>query len=83
MTFVELSGEKVDSAVEEGSLIFSLCQTLIVYRTSSSTAEMAIDFRDGTRLVRSGSQLSAEESRELFNRTGKIRRIDVSLPRSV
>ena len=83
MTFVELSGEKVDSAVEEGSLIFSLCQTLIVYRTSSSTAEMAIDFRDGTRLVRSGSQLSAEESRELFDRTGKIRRIDVSLPRSV
>jgi hypothetical protein len=83
LEFVELSGEKIDSVVEEGSLIFSFCQTLVVYRTLSSAAEITIEFRDGTRKVRPGSQLSAEESRELFNRTGIIRRVEVAIPRSV
>ncbi|MFM7115894.1 MAG: hypothetical protein ACKO0N_04600 [Planctomycetota bacterium] len=83
LAFVGLSGERTDSVVESGSLAFSLCQTPIVYQTSELASEIAIEYQDGKRVVRSGSQLSADESRELFNRTGAIRKIEVSFPRSI
>ncbi|MFM7740564.1 MAG: hypothetical protein ACKO9H_14250, partial [Planctomycetota bacterium] len=83
LAFVGLSGERTDSVVESGSLAFSLCQTPIVYQTSELASEIAIEYQDGKRVVRSGSQLSADESRELFNRTGTIRKIEVSFPRSI
>lgn len=83
LAFVELSGEKTESALEAGSLAFSLCQTLVVYHISGLASEIAIEYRDGKRIVRPGSQLSVDESRELFNRTGTIRKIEVSFPRSI
>jgi hypothetical protein len=79
-SFVEVNGEKAEIDIEDGGLIFSFCQTPVVYRTANGPAEIVIEYQDGKRVSRPGNQLSAEESQALFDRTGSIRRIDVSVP---
>jgi hypothetical protein len=64
-------------------LAFTWCQVPFVYRLDDS-AEPAVMvlFDDGSRTTPNGLSLPADLSAELFQRSGRIRRVEVSLQRS-
>jgi hypothetical protein len=67
--------------VAAGQLAFTWCQVPIVYRLGDdSTGEIALAAEDGSTRSVAGLTLSAEDSETLFRRSGRIRRITVTLP---
>jgi hypothetical protein len=53
----------------------------VVYRlTDDSTGEIALAAEDGSTRRVAGLALSAEDSQELFRRSGVIRRVTVAVP---
>ena len=62
-----------------GSLAFTWCGTPISYRLARGEAAIHLETADGSRLESDGNELSAELSRELFERW-RIRRIEVDVP---
>jgi hypothetical protein len=61
-------------------LAFSWCQVPIVYRLDDDAdPELSITFDDGTQLTFRQLTLPAEESSELFRRSGRIRQLSLVL----
>jgi hypothetical protein len=62
-------------------LAFTWCQVPVVYRlTDDSAGEIALAAEDGSTRRVAGLALSAEDSQELFRRSGVIRRVTVAVP---
>ena len=64
-----------------GALAFTWCQVPIIYRLDEDAPPgLAIFFADGTTCHRSDASLPAEDSAELFRRSGRIRRLELHFP---
>ena len=61
--------------VTKGSLVFTYCQVPIMYHLSNET-KMEVHMLDGAVKVFDDRLLSAELSQEVFNRTGRIEKIE-------
>jgi len=68
-------------ALPPRALAFSLCQTPIIYRLDDAqSATLKIFRKDGSRQELGRMSLSADDSAELFRRSGAIRRIEATFP---
>ena len=77
-TYVDIKGETRTLQLEEGSLCFTYCQVPIVYILSETNSVEIIN-KNGTSSTFGLLQLDTPISREIFNRTGSIKRINVRL----
>jgi hypothetical protein len=68
--------------LEPGSLAFTFCQVPVVYHLSGPPAQVTVTRSDGSLSAFEGSTLDAATSREVFERTGAVTRIDVTVPSS-
>ncbi len=63
-----------------GSLAFTYCQTLIVYRIGDAPG-VSVEFASGKSASREALELTKDESAALFRRDGSLSRIEVAIPR--
>jgi hypothetical protein len=81
--FLDVDGDWQELAVPESGLAFTWCQVPFVYRLDDSAAPgLEVTLDDGRRLTPSDLTLPAELSAELFQRTGRIRQVDLVVGRS-
>jgi hypothetical protein len=81
--FLDVDGIWQDLDVSEAGLAFTWCQVPFVYRLDDSAEPaVTVTLDDGSHLKPNGLTLPAELSAELFQRTGRIRRVEVSVQRS-
>ncbi|MDH3254104.1 MAG: hypothetical protein OEM62_03855, partial [Acidobacteriota bacterium] len=76
--YYDVAGELQSLALEEHTLAFTYCQVPIVYRISEER-KLTLIFSDGTIRDLEGLVLDKASSREIFRRSGKIVRVEVSL----
>ncbi len=70
-------------ALEPGTLAFTFCQVPVVYRLGDGAARVTVVRRYGTERSFDGTTLDAATSREVFERTGDVVRIEVAVPAAV
>jgi hypothetical protein len=78
--FLAVSGEWEELSVPSGGLAFTWCQVPLVYRLGAEEPSLEIIRDDGSRESMSDLALPVDLSRELFQRTGRIQRIELALP---
>lgn len=78
-SYIELSGGTEKLLLETNTLGFTYCQVPIIYSLSEEANELKILFRAGHTLEIEGLTLDRETSNKIFERTGEIDRIMVSL----
>jgi hypothetical protein len=82
LRFLDVDGAWQEIDVPESGLAFTWCQVPFVYRLDdSSEPALTLTLDDGSPLKPEGLELSAELSAELFLRTGRIRRVELSVQR--
>jgi len=77
--YVDAHGNPRSIALEEHSLAFTYCSVPIVYRKHRHGGPMRVTFSDGSRQECATAALDCELSAQIFQRTGRIARIDVEL----
>jgi len=76
--YCDVSGVARRLGLKAGELAFSFCQVPIIYRLARANSLVLIP-ADGARLRSSELRLDATTSRLIFERAGKVLRIEVSL----
>ena len=76
--FIDVNNQTVSIELAEKSLAFSFCQVPVIYSISSEDA-VEITFKDGSIKTTPALKLDEHSSQMLFERSGKIRQIQVSL----
>lgn len=76
--FIDLAGNTIELQVPEKSLAFSYCQVPVVYQLGNEP-KIEAKMNDGQSLNIDGLLLSAELSSHLFNRSGKVNHLIVTL----
>ena len=74
--YFDIHGGSKKIEVEAGELAFSYCQIPVIYKKGKS--KMEITYASGETKTTDAPILSMEDSQEIFQRTGKIMRIDVA-----
>ena len=77
--YVDVAGTEQLLELPAGSLAFTFCQVPVLYRRGTPFG-IGLDLADGSTAVVDGSAVSAEDSAEIFRRTGLVRAIRVTLP---
>jgi len=72
-------GGATELTLEPGSLGFTFCQVPVVYRLVEAGAWVEVYARDGNLRRFEGASLDAATSREVFERSGTIERIEVAV----
>ena len=81
--FLDVGGTWQELDVPEAALAFTWCQVPFIYRLDDSAEpSMKVALDDGSHVSPNGLALPVELSNELFQRTGRIRRVEVALQRS-
>ena len=75
-----VSGQRQRLRLKAGSLAFTYCQTPVIYQLGRKDS-LTIRFADRTRRENDTLRIDAETSRSIFERTGRVNRIIVSLSR--
>ena len=76
--YFDVTGEPNSLALEGDSLAFTYCQVPVVYRLSD-TPSITITDVDGTTTAQEGLALDAATSAMLFERLGKVAKLEVAL----
>ena len=80
--YVDIDKQHRSIELETGSLAFTYCQVLVVYRLADDQ-KMRIEFNDGTSTLSDTLVIDAQTSAEIFNRTGKVGKITVHVDSAV
>jgi hypothetical protein len=81
--FLDVGGHWQELAVAESGLAFTWCQVPFVYRLDDSAEPaVTVTLDDGSQVSPTGLTLPAELSAELFQRTGRIRQVELVVKRS-
>jgi hypothetical protein len=79
LDFIDIHQGSQIVQVPEQSLCFSVCQVPVIYRLADAVgAEVVLS--DGRTVSFADSALDVSTSREIFERTGEVRQITVSIP---
>jgi hypothetical protein len=78
----DVSGKPRRLRLKAGSLAFTYCQTPIIYQLGREDS-LTLWYADGSQRAQDSLQLDLQTSRSVFERSGRIDRIVVSLSRSV
>ncbi len=73
-----LDGSKADVLLEQGQLAFTYCQVPVVYSLADSTT-IVITYQDGATKVINDNKVDSETSLQIFNKTGDVVKLEVSL----
>ena len=73
-----VGGARETLSLQPGTLAFTLCQVPVVYRRSSAPALTVVEQRGPARGC-AGDTLDEATSAEVFERTGRVRRIEVDV----
>ncbi len=76
--YIDVEGQPQRLPLEAGQLAFTYCNVPIVY-TLAEADEIRVQYTDGKGQQIPGKVLTAEDSRAVFGRAGKIARIEVLL----
>ena len=76
--YVNLAKEKCSIDLEEDSLAFTYCQVPVIYKKASNFA-IKVFLTDGSILSFQGKSLDIETSQMLFDRGGKVDKLEVSV----
>jgi hypothetical protein len=77
-TYVDVRGTRQRLRIPANSLAFTYCQVPIVYEVAGECG-LEVVFQDGTRAQSRASRLSAEISRSIFDRSGRVRMIRAAI----
>lgn len=77
---VSIGQDKYELNLPEGALGFTYCQVPVIYSLGAKN-EIKMSFSDGSSKVLDSLELDKETSDHLFQRTGKIEQISISLKR--
>ncbi len=78
LTYVRLDGEFEEVALEAGTMGFTLCQVpVVLHRDGTASIVVTRGDAQGDRVE--GLSLDGADSAAIFERTGRISRLDVSL----
>jgi len=77
-TYVDIDNEVKEIEIEKGSLCFTYCQIPIIYKLSEKEA-LKVEFNQGPSLEFTDLNIDAQTSRKVFERTGEISQIIVSI----
>ena len=78
LCFLDVDGKWQDLSVPAGGLAFTWCQVPIVYALDEQGPSLTVTLDDGSAEAYPTLELPAETASELFERSGRIRRIDVT-----
>ncbi|WP_020570649.1 hypothetical protein [Neolewinella persica] len=76
--YVDVQGTPQTMTIEKGALSFTYCQVPIVYQLSDKE-ETKVFFNDGRHKSFTGRKLDRQTSEMVFERSGKVQRIQVSI----
>ena len=76
--FYNIKGDKTTIPLEKNSMAFTYIQIPIIY-TLSDEDQITITLKNDERKTINGSELKPDISRYIFNRTGEITKIEVSI----
>ena len=76
--FINVEGSKHNIVLEKDSLAFTYCQVPIIY-TKSTANQMELFYKNGTSEIVNSLALDIEKSKKVFQRTGEIVKIKVSI----
>lgn len=78
--FVDIQENWQALSLDADSLCFTWCQVPIIYQLDDkATPSLSIYYKDGSEDTREALNLSAQESKQLFKRTGDIVKISLTL----
>ena len=81
--FLDFDGQWQELTVPESGLAFTWCQVPFVYRLDDSAEPaVTVTLDDGSHLTQTGLMLTTELSAELFQRSGRIRQVELVVRRS-
>lgn len=78
LTYFDINGEKQQLSLQKGQLGFTYCQVPVVY-TLAEHSSISLIKRDGSKLDIPGRAIDNEHSMSIFDKTGEIIRIEVTL----
>jgi hypothetical protein len=78
LRYLDVAGRWVEIDIPEGALAYTWCQVPVVYHlVDDHVARVEVVLDDGQAFTMRGRSLSAEMSAELFERSGRVSRVDV------
>jgi hypothetical protein len=80
LAYLDVAGRSRDLDVPPGTAAFTVCRVPVVVRASDTGPVIVITRGDGTRHEVSGSLLDQQTSRQIFDHTAYISRLDVVVP---
>ena len=81
LSHLDVAGVSRTLDVPTGSAAFTLCRVPVVVHASDHDSKIMITLDDSSRREVEGPSLDAATSRQIFEHTGRITRLDVHLPR--
>ncbi len=76
--YINIHGVAQSIALPKASLAFTHCQVPVVYQRGTE-AQIVVHYQDGRAETVGGSTLDVETTRAIFERTGKVQKLDVSV----
>jgi hypothetical protein len=81
LVHLDVAGRPAQVDVPAGTAAFTICRVPVVVSAADTPPTIAITFADGTRRELDGSVLDPSSSRQVFDHTADIVRLDVSFAR--
>jgi hypothetical protein len=79
-TYFGVDGRAGAIELPEGSIGFTFCQVPVVYAITERDTSITVTFNDGKTTTLQGDTMPADTARSVFDRTGRVTRIDVAIP---
>jgi hypothetical protein len=77
--YFDVDGEACSLQIPTGALAFTYCQVPVVYESGAESAWIRIDMADGSTTEMDGTSMTRDLSREVFGRSGRVKRIVVGI----
>jgi hypothetical protein len=82
LRYRNVAGEDIALEVDAGQAGLTLCQVPVVLHLSHGESHIVVSSAEGSTERVEGLRLGAESSRDVFDRTDRVVRLDVFMPRS-
>ncbi len=79
LSYLDVAGRSRDLEVASGTAAFTICRVPVVVHVADSAPAIVVTRSDGTQHEVSGSSLGRIASRQIFDHTADISRLDVSV----
>jgi hypothetical protein len=79
LRYQDVTGDDRELHLDPGSLALTICQVPVVVHAADAGPQILVEYADGARDEVKGTTLGPALSGEVFERTGRVRRLDVFL----